>query len=760
VTITGSGFGTTQGSGNVWLGSTYGVVTTWSDTQVIATVAAGSQTGTAKIFQYGVWSNALDFTVETPPPATGVILTPSAVSMAVEETRTLQAADVQGQPFQGLVWSSSDPTVASLSTDDPPVITALAPGHTTITAGDGSADVTVYPGPTLPTGTIKWSIPGDGSGVTQILPAVPSETGVADVFALQSSGKLMAVTADGFVPWTANVGMNKSLLPDFQGGLVLADQQSVGKLDGLTGQAKPGYSYSHPPSFGSSPTTVHTDGTIFTVDGDSLVGINPQTGVPKFGIAMENSVYDQLPFCEFPVANHTVSPPTIYQLVIAGDGNAYIAYSYSNDTSDPQIIGNCNAGYDYRDFHLRVLRVAVDGSSQKTSVGDWTQNTTCSPNSNGQTFCSTEGSIPFVNGASIITNADNGILLTWIKSTNFTSNDPVAQLTPISASGAGTTASMTGYVQPMVQQQDGTFVGTLYNTQQNLAQMISFDQAGNVKWSATGNYQPQVATSDGGVIAQNLNTGASATFDSNGTSTGQMASLPTQSWSGNVYKVGSVDQVAVAPVQVAASFWPVKGANVSANSAGGIIETLYVRSFAPWEWFGPEVEPFPCAFDCFLGNDRSFTTSTDPSVTSKVTGIVKFLVPGMVVVDTKVYSDISHDVYGRSKVGHPKIKSTSKGDGNLHMEFAGANPLVPGSPDIDTKLDMSGQVNSQQVCYSGHLYGDAFPNAEAFVINSHMQALMLLTFATDADRNIGPFTRLPGSGTIDMGSFSNLCLVK
>ena len=313
----------------MWLGSVYGIVTSWSDTQVIATIASGSQTGSARILQNGVWSNTLDFTVETPPPATGVILTPSAVSMVVGETRTLQAADAQGQPFQGLMWSSSDPTVASLSTDDPPVITALVPGHTTISAGDGSTEVTVYTGPVLPIGTIKWSIPGDGSGVTQILPAVPSETGVADVFAMQSSGELMAVSSEGFVSWTADVGTDsKKLLPDFQGGMVLAGGQSVQKLDGLTGQAKPAYSYTYPPSdysgVGFAPTAVHTDGTIFTVDGHSLLGVDPQTGVPKFEITMEDSNYHQLPFCEFPVDNQGVTPPTVYQLMIAGDGNAYV----------------------------------------------------------------------------------------------------------------------------------------------------------------------------------------------------------------------------------------------------------------------------------------------------------------------------------------------------------------------------------------------------------------------------------------------------
>jgi len=62
-TIAGTGFGATQGSGNVWLGNTYGIVVSWSDTQVIATVASGSQTGTAQVLQGGVRSNTVSFAV-------------------------------------------------------------------------------------------------------------------------------------------------------------------------------------------------------------------------------------------------------------------------------------------------------------------------------------------------------------------------------------------------------------------------------------------------------------------------------------------------------------------------------------------------------------------------------------------------------------------------------------------------------------------------------------------------------------------------
>ena len=127
--------------------------------------------------------------------------------MVVGDTHTIQALSSTGQPVTGLTWASSDPTIVSLSTDDPPLVTALAAGHVTITAGTGSADVTVSAGP-LPLGTVIWSNPGDGSGVTSIVPAVPSTTGVADVFAFQADGTVAAITADGKTAWTASSGNN------------------------------------------------------------------------------------------------------------------------------------------------------------------------------------------------------------------------------------------------------------------------------------------------------------------------------------------------------------------------------------------------------------------------------------------------------------------------------------------------------------------------------------------------------------------------
>ncbi len=59
-----------------------------------------------------------------------------------------KGASANGLPVTGLTWSSRNPDVVSLSTDDPPVLTALAAGHVTIIAGTApaaaAADVTVF----------------------------------------------------------------------------------------------------------------------------------------------------------------------------------------------------------------------------------------------------------------------------------------------------------------------------------------------------------------------------------------------------------------------------------------------------------------------------------------------------------------------------------------------------------------------------------------------------------------------------------------
>ena len=74
-----------KGNGAVWLGSTYGTAVSWSDTQLVATVASNSTSGTARVRQDEAWSNDVPFTVSiatisTVTPASGVAGTQVAIT--------------------------------------------------------------------------------------------------------------------------------------------------------------------------------------------------------------------------------------------------------------------------------------------------------------------------------------------------------------------------------------------------------------------------------------------------------------------------------------------------------------------------------------------------------------------------------------------------------------------------------------------------------------------------------------------------------
>src|ERR1035441_9787106 len=539
VTFTGAGFGSSQGSGVVWLGSTAGQVLSWTDTQVVAAVAPGAVTGIARVQKNAAWSSSFGFIV---PVAGGNTVMPALLNMVVGDTHTIQALSPAGQSVTGLNWACSDTTVVNLSTDNPPILTALAAGHVTITAGTASADVTVSAG-ALVLGTVIWSNPGDGSGVTNIVPAVPSTSGVADVFASQNDATVQAIASDGTTAWTADVSQavqywgpgGAGVVPDFQGGLVVLGQSSIWKLDGITGQAYPAYTpdegwglYYDQGDRPYSPVVVHPDGTIFAIQqnyvswGDpdgtpySVIGIDPITGTLKFSLSLPTD-FNSMPN---------------YSLIIAGDGYAYLSWelSYLDWTPSPMppLLRRLNSTGAYDD-------IQVSGGSLWWS------------------------------GFNMITNADQGVLLSWVDlapgdDDQWVQHMAITTGTSVSVIGAPQIPGQGDAIVPVLQAQDGSFVGYVADGNTGNNDMIAFDATGNVRW-VVPNDQPQIATADGGVIGQ-----SGITYDQNGNATGQMGNPPTQSWRGNTYQDGPVDQVAVPPILMALTLWAQAGANPSGNS--------------------------------------------------------------------------------------------------------------------------------------------------------------------------------------------------
>jgi hypothetical protein len=125
-------------------------------------------------------------------------------------------------------------------------------------------------------------------------------------------------------------------------------------------------------------------------------------------------------------------------------------------------------------------------------------------------------------------------------------------------------------IQPALQRENGTYVGT------DSSGMVVFDQNGNIKWSVP-DFQPIMVTSDNGVVAQSWDGMTNIIFDSTGNAISQLASLPTTSWTGQLYlsSMGEINSVDLAPLRLGSSFAATLGGNLSANgTAVGVVETM------------------------------------------------------------------------------------------------------------------------------------------------------------------------------------------
>ncbi len=140
-----------------------------------------------------------------------------------------------------------------------------------------------------------------------------------------------------------------------------------------------------------------------------------------------------------------------------------------------------------------------------------------------------------------------------------------------------------GQVVPVLQAQDGSFVGTDDN-----GDMVSFDAGGNTRWIVP-NDTPQIATADGGVIGQ-----SGITYDQNGNATGMM-NLLTYSWLGYAYQ-GDPAQVWMNMPDFGLSFGAFSGGSLSPN--GAATKLVQAQVFLPVEMADPTLgeKPYTSAF--------------------------------------------------------------------------------------------------------------------------------------------------------------------
>jgi hypothetical protein len=226
VTITGTNFGSSQGTSTVTFSGTPATPTSWSATSIIVPVPSGATTGNVVVTVGGVQSNAIAFTV-IPPSVTSLSPSSGAIGTSITITGTNFGA-IQGTSvvrFNGTVASPASwgdtiivvpvpggattgnvvVTVGALSSNGvlftvlvPPTITNLSP-----TSGSVGTSVTISGtnfGPTQGASTITFNgalgTPASWNG-TGILVTVPvgATTGnvVVTVNGLSSNGSLFTI---------------------------------------------------------------------------------------------------------------------------------------------------------------------------------------------------------------------------------------------------------------------------------------------------------------------------------------------------------------------------------------------------------------------------------------------------------------------------------------------------------------------------------------------------------------------------------------
>lgn len=160
--------------------------------------------------------------------ASAIAIAPSSRTMALNEIGGLSLHDDYGTVVIDAEWSSSDPAIAVLSTDDPPVVRAVAAGTATIRASkDGlsaEAAITVHAAAVLPAGTSRWTV-ASTPGLTLEQPIFTHrvDVDVPDMFLVETlpsrEATLRAVSAEGDVLWTEH-SPGVPLMGDSFGGVI------------------------------------------------------------------------------------------------------------------------------------------------------------------------------------------------------------------------------------------------------------------------------------------------------------------------------------------------------------------------------------------------------------------------------------------------------------------------------------------------------------------------------------------------------------
>lgn len=411
VTITGTNFGSSQGSSTVNFNGTAATPTSWNATSIGVPVPSGATTGNVVVHASGVDTNGVAFTVV--PNITSLSPTSGAVGVSVTITGTGFGGS-QGSSTVKFNGTTASPTSWSATSIAVPVPTGATTGNVVVHAsGVDSNGVTFTVSPSIsslsvtsgPTGTAV-TISGLNFGGTQGTSTV-TFNGAA---ATPTSWSAASIAAP--VPSSASTGP------------VVVTVGGVAS-NGVTFSVVPNIA-SLSPSSGGVKTFVTISGTAFgSSQGSSTVTFNGTTALPS-GWTNTSIVV--------PVPSNATTGPVV--VTVSGLASSGVTFSFSATGSFSGTISKASDGTAISGATIQALQSGVSKGSA-TSASDGTYSIASLAAGNYDVRVS-------ANGFSASTQT--GMILTGGQTTQVNARLGVGTITSLSPTGgpAGTSVAILG----------------------------------------------------------------------------------------------------------------------------------------------------------------------------------------------------------------------------------------------------------------------------------------------------------------------------
>ncbi len=476
------------------------------------------------------------------PVPVSLLITPASLNLTTGGTQEFTATDDQGRPRPDATWTVSNSSLATITTDSSPWLTALAVGSVTVTATaqgvSAQAQVAILSG-TLTPGTANWTVaPLPNLKTERLLQAIPSMSLSPDLYDLEAQGDgsnpiLRAMTIDGQQLWKA-AGTFSQLVPDGFGGIIGVTNTGLTDLDSQTGAPVWSYTTQNP----LTAFAVRFDGAIIATESDVqnnnvlLDVFDGNTGQRTASIPVPQSqnASHEVFNCPNPVIFDASAPAqsTVSPVFIDSTGNAYVEYGTFNRI-DSLNHSTCNqlpmVGTELGSEAVGLLEVAPDGSSSLQAVTTSNWSTVDTTDFSGVSTVQDSGSFAIASIA--IPDGQGGTLASWTQEPNVPGvvgqpNPSTAMISHMSSNGEiSYQLPVTNSPFELVLGDNGTAFAS------NSTSIVSFDViSGSTHWSygatAQNTLSLLVSVSGGGVSAKTTsptNVDTVLRFDSSGTVT-------------------------------------------------------------------------------------------------------------------------------------------------------------------------------------------------------------------------------------------------